>query len=128
MATVGRSTRSITRLNGSVTPVDSNARAASISASNLEKRSLNASSRLELFDRVDQLPDGLDLGLLVHGDEDVELVLDVGDEIEHGQAVPLEVLGEARRPSVTSTPFLLNGSIRAFTLASVWSRSVMAAS
>ena len=30
-------------------------------------------------------------------DEDVELVLDVGDEIEHGEAVPLEVLGEARR-------------------------------
>src|SRR5439155_26234695 len=30
-------------------------------------------------------------------DEDVELVLDIGDEIEHGEAVPLEVLGEACR-------------------------------
>ena len=46
--------------------------------------------------RIDQLADGLDLGLHVHRDEDVELVLDVGDEIEHGQAVPFEVLGEAR--------------------------------
>ena len=48
-------------------------------------------------DRVGQLADILDLGLLVHGDDDVELVFDVGDEVEHRQAVPLEVLGKTRR-------------------------------
>ena len=58
-------------------------------------------------------------------DEDVELVLDRGDEIHHRQAVPFEVLGEAVA-SVTATPFLLNGSISVAILASVSSRSVMA--
>ena len=50
-----------------------------------------------MSDRVDQLADRLDLRLLVHGDEDVEFVFDVGDEIEHRQAVPLQVLGETGR-------------------------------
>ena len=44
---------------------------------------------------IDQLADGFDLRLHVHRDDDVELVLDVGDEIEHREAVPLEILGEA---------------------------------
>ena len=67
--------------------------------SNLEKRSvkLRSSWRDEPFERVDQLADGLDLRLHVHADDDVELVFDVGDKIEHGQAVPFEILGEARR-------------------------------
>src|SRR5207248_3157888 len=95
MATVGLSTRSITRLNGSVTPFASSVSRWSISASNLEKRS--GTRRSEPLERVDQLADGLDLGLHVHTDDHVELVLDVGDEIEHGEAVPLEVLSEARR-------------------------------
>src|SRR5688572_1253151 len=96
MATVGETTSSITRLNGSVRPVDSNCSRVSISGSNLEKRSVK-SDGLELADRVDQLANRLDLRLLVHGDEDVELILDGGDEIEHRQAVPFEVLGEAGR-------------------------------
>ena len=98
-----------------MTPVDSKFSRCSISGSNLEKRSAQF-GRPELADRVDQLADGLDLGLLVHGDDDVELVLDLGDEIDHRQAVPFEVLGEAGRIG-DSTPFLLNGSIRASTLA-----------
>jgi len=40
IATVGESTFSITRLNGSVTPVDSSAARCSISGSNFEKRSV----------------------------------------------------------------------------------------
>ena len=50
-----------------------------------------------LPNRVDQLPNRLDLGLLVYSDEDVELSLDRSDEIEHGQAVPLKIL---REPSI----------------------------
>ena len=53
-------------------------------------------SPLQFFDRIGELADILDLGLQVHRNEDVELVLDIGDEIEHRQAVPFEVLGEAR--------------------------------
>ena len=49
----------------------------------------------DLFSKFDELADRLDFRLLVHGDEDVELILDGGDEIEHGEAVPLQVLGEA---------------------------------
>src|SRR5690606_40669779 len=49
----------------------------------------------QLADRVDQLAPGLDLGLLVHRDDDVALVLDRGDEIHHGQAVEFEITGEA---------------------------------
>src|SRR5436190_5437273 len=94
MATVGETTSSSTSPNGSVTPVESSCSRVWMSGSNLEKRSVN-SFGLELFDRVDELPDRLDLGLLVHRDEDVELVLDVGDEIEHRQAVPFQVLREA---------------------------------
>src|SRR2546430_5142600 len=118
MATVGLSTRSITRLNGSVSPVSRRVSRCSITESNLEKRSVMRSprhsrlaeeiwvpafagmtskrSRFQLLKRVDELADGLDLGLHVHRDEDVELVFDIGDEIEDGEAVPLEVLGEAR--------------------------------
>src|SRR6059058_2808434 len=95
IATVGLSTFSMTRLKGSVSPVLSKVSRCSISASNFEKRS--ATLRDQPLQRVDQLADGLDLGLQVHRDEDVELVFDIGDEIEHGEAVPLEVLGEARR-------------------------------
>src|SRR5688572_16445219 len=94
MATVGETSSSITRPNGAVTPVASNCSRVSIRGSNLEKRSLK-SVRLELFDRIDQLADRFNLRLLVHCDEDVELVLDVGDEIEHCQAVPFKVLREA---------------------------------
>src|SRR3954451_2876201 len=94
IATVGLSTLSMTRLNGSVSPVSSNVSRCSISASNLEKRSATLGD--QPLQRVDQLAHGLDLGLQVHRDEDVELVLDIGDEIEDGEAVPLEILGEAR--------------------------------
>src|SRR3954447_3906959 len=94
IATVGLSTLSMTRLKGSVSPVSSRVSRCSISASNLEKRS--ATLRDQPLQRIDQLADRLDFGLEVHRDEDVELVFDVGDEIEHGEAVPLEVLGEAR--------------------------------
>src|SRR5690348_8836361 len=95
MATVGLSTLSITRLNGSVSPVSSRASRCSISGSNFEKRS--ATRARQPNQRVDQLPDGLDLRLHVHGDDDVELVFDIGDEVEDRQAVPFEVLREARR-------------------------------
>src|SRR5690348_10166852 len=95
MATVGLSTFSMTKLKGSVTPLSSRVSRCSISGSNLEKRS--ATRRGQPLERVDELADGLDLSLHVHGDDDVELVFDVGDEVEHGEAVPLEVLGEARR-------------------------------
>src|SRR4051812_28770672 len=96
MATVGLSTRSITRLNGSVMPVDSKVSRCSISGSNLESRS---STLIALQRRhcVDQLAYGLDLGLLVHGDQDVEFVFDIGHEIEDGEAIPLEVLSKAGR-------------------------------
>src|SRR6185503_5795425 len=93
-ATVGLSTLSITRLNGSVRPVSRSAARCSISGSNLEKRS--ATGVRQADQRIDELADRLDLRLHVHGDDDVELVLDVGDEIEHGEAVPLEVLRETR--------------------------------
>src|SRR3546814_16215972 len=48
----------------------------------------------QLFHRGDELADGLDLGLLVHADDDVECVFDLGDEIHHRQAVPFEVAGD----------------------------------
>src|SRR4030095_10072646 len=94
IATVGETTFSITRPNGSVTPVDKSCSRVSISGSNLLKRSVN-SCCLELFDRVDQLLHRFDLGLLVHRDENIELIFNVGDEIEHRQAVPLQILGKA---------------------------------
>src|SRR6185503_14002867 len=93
MATVGLSTFSMTRLNGSVRPVSRSAARCSISGSNLEKRS--ATGIRQAHQRVDQLADRFDLRLHVHGDDDVELVLDIGNEIEHRQAVPFEVLSEA---------------------------------
>src|SRR6185503_2380389 len=94
MATVGLSTFSITKLKGSVRPVSSSASRSPISGSNLEKRSGTGGG--EPLQRIHQLADRLDLGLHVHRDDDVELVLDAGDEVEHREAVPLEVLGEAR--------------------------------
>src|SRR5436189_4310646 len=104
MATVGLSTFSITRLNGSVTPLSRSASRCSMTGSNLQKRSLiicprhsrgrgnpvflgwagsqpsrgrriKKLSRLELLQRVDELADALDLRLQVHRNEDVELVL-----------------------------------------------------
>jgi hypothetical protein len=59
--------RSITRLNGSVTP-------------GFEQRLALLDQRIELGEEVD---------------EDVELVLDVGDEIHHHQRIPFEIAGEA---------------------------------
>src|SRR3546814_13196324 len=49
---------------------------------------------LQFFHRGDELADILDLGLLVHADDDVERVLDLGDEIHHRQAVPFEIAGK----------------------------------
>src|SRR4051812_177957 len=94
MATVGLSTRSITRLNGSVTPLDSSPSRSSMSGSNLEKRSVTWLGG-QALKRVDQLADGLNFRLHVHADDDIEFVFDIGDEIEHREAVPLELLGEA---------------------------------
>src|SRR3546814_4030620 len=40
---------------------------------------------LQFFHRGDELADIIDHGLLVHADDDVERVLDLGDEIHHRQ-------------------------------------------
>ena len=96
MATVGLSTFSITRLNGSVTPRRQQAFALLRSARRTWRRGRVNARPASWRDGIDQLADGLDLGLLVHADDDVELVLDRGDEIHHRQAVPFEILGEAR--------------------------------
>src|SRR5579864_6518873 len=95
IATVGLSTLSITRLNGSVTPLSSRVSRCSISGSNLEKRSVTAARQSN--EGVDELAHCLNLSLHVHGDNDIELVLDAGDEVENSEAVPFEVLGETRR-------------------------------
>ena len=109
IATVGLSTFSITRLNGSVTPVASSVSRCSISGSNFEKRSVTVA--LQLARRASTSWPTVSISACMFiADQDVELVLDRGDEIQHRQAVPLEVLGEARA-SVTATPFLLKGSI-----------------
>jgi hypothetical protein len=42
----------------------------------------------------DELAPVFDLGLLVHRDDDVEFVLDRGDEIHHRQAVEFKVAGK----------------------------------
>ncbi len=68
--------------------------------SNFDRRSVIRS----FLDRGDQLTDILDLGLLIHRDENVEFIFDVGDEIEDGQACPFEVWAK-RVSSVTATPF-----------------------
>src|SRR4051794_34569864 len=94
----------MTRLKGSVSPVSSKVSRWSISASNFEKRSATLGD--QPLQRVDELADGLDLRLQVHRDEDVELVFDIGHEIEHREAVPLEVLGEARRLGDRSALFV----------------------
>src|SRR4051812_42643242 len=115
MARVGERTFSMTRPNGSRTPLSSRASRSAIKASNLEKRSppwrRPAMSRRpgpsacgaprssvvpQLLDRVDELADRLDLHLHVHRDEDVELVLDRRDEIHDGEAVPFEIAGKGR--------------------------------
>src|SRR5690242_9477112 len=95
MATVGLSTFSITRLNGSVTPLSSRASRCSISGSNLLNRS--GTGVRQPHQRIDQLADRFDLRLHVHGDNDVIFVFDVGDEVEDREAVPFEVLGEPGR-------------------------------
>src|SRR5690242_5231584 len=106
----------MTIANGSVTPESSSAWRSAIKPSNLLIRSRSGASGaasagsdwaactasvmvsgLQLLYGIDQLADGLDLGLHVHRDEDVELVLDRGDEIHHRQAVPLEVALEGGR-------------------------------
>src|SRR5690606_32863894 len=99
IARVGDSTRSITRLNGSSTPLARSVSRVRMISSNLENRSrcspvstggrsawltpslIRGSLRCQLAHRVDQLAVRLDLGLLVHADDDVELVLDRRDEI-----------------------------------------------
>src|SRR4051812_43018844 len=112
-ASVGDFTCSITIANGSVTPVSISAWRSAIKPSNLLIRSRSGAigcgfsgsasavfapsviaSALQLGDGIDELADILDLGLHVHRDDDVEFVLDLGDEIHHRQAVPFEVAGE----------------------------------
>ena len=44
--------------------------------------------------RIDKLADIFDFGLHVHGDDDVERVFNLGDEIHDGQAVPLKIAGK----------------------------------
>src|SRR5690606_30384566 len=91
-----------TRLNGSSPPPASRPWRRAMMSSNLLNRSpviAVSSSKVgsiaaELADRIDQLAEILDLRLLVHADDDVEFVLDRGDEIHHGQAVELEVASE----------------------------------
>ena len=115
IASVGDSTLSITIAKGSRTPVASSASRSAISAVELGEqigrgRARRAASTgcvlgqqagvghrlsLQRLDGVDQLADGLDLGLHVHRDDDVELVLDRRDEIHHGQAVPFEIAGRS---------------------------------
>src|SRR3546814_19084131 len=46
-----------------------------------------------------ELTDGLNLRLHVHGDDDVELILDRSDEIHDRQAVPLQLASERGRLS-----------------------------
>src|SRR5688500_17225105 len=53
-------------------------------------------SGLQFLHRIHELADSLDLGLHVHRDEDVELILDCRDEIHHGQAIPFEIAREGR--------------------------------
>src|SRR5690606_25041630 len=104
-ASVGDFTSSITMAKGSRTPVASSASRSAIRGSNLEKRSLSASAvrivdtirsalRLQLGDGIDKLADRLDLGLHVHGDDDVELIFHRRHEIHHRQAVPFKIAGE----------------------------------
>src|SRR3546814_17837530 len=94
----------MTIANGSVTPESISAWRSAISGSNLLIRSRAGAvvsvigSALELFDRIDQLADRLDLGLHVHRDQDVEFVLDRGDEIHHRQAVPFAIALNGLRP------------------------------
>src|SRR3546814_274070 len=54
-------------------------------------------SALQLRHRVHELTDGLNLRLHVHGDDDVEFILDRSDEIHDRQAVPLQIASERGR-------------------------------
>src|SRR4051812_7951006 len=109
-ASVGDLTSSMTIANGSRTPVAISASRSAIRGSNLEKRSRSGAttggsigsasavwaasvivSGLKLHHGVYKLADCLDLGLHVHGDDDIEFVLDRGDEIHHRQAIPFEI-------------------------------------
>src|SRR3546814_635532 len=56
-------------------------------------------SALQLRHRVHELTDGLNLRLHVHGDDDVEFILDRSDEIHDRQAVPLQIASERGRLS-----------------------------
>src|SRR3954469_10859303 len=49
---------------------------------------------LVLLDEVDGVADGLDVGQLVVGDGDAELVLDGRGDLDHRQGVDVEVVGE----------------------------------
>src|SRR3546814_20289204 len=94
----------MTIANGSVTPESISAWRSAISGSNLLIRSRAGAvvsvigSALELFDRIDQLADRLDLGLHVPRDQDVDFVLARGDELLHRRAVPFEIALNGRRP------------------------------
>src|SRR3990167_9494434 len=104
IARVGERTFSITRLYGSSTPLASRFWRMAITSSNLEKRSpagLVPSLMvwrfllvLKLRHSIDKLAEILDLGLLVHADDDVEFILDRGHEIHHRKAVEFKVIGK----------------------------------
>src|SRR5579871_446715 len=92
----------MTSPNGSSTPVSSSPSRMAMRSSNLVRRSTGGAivsvmavpSARQLDHGVDQLPVGFDLGLLVHADDDIELVLDRRHEIHHRQAVELEIARE----------------------------------
>eukprot|EP01035_Chromulina_nebulosa_P004223 gene4224-5764_t len=114
-ASVGDLTLSMTIANGSVTPESSSAWRSAIRPSNLDIRSRSGAivagfsgsasatspasliaSALQLLHRIDQLADILDLGLHVHRDDDLELVLDRGQ----AQARPHRRHPAVGRPAV----------------------------
>ena len=55
------------------------------------------SSTLQLGHGIDKLPDGFDLRLHVHGDDDLKLIFDRGDEVHDRQAVPFQITGKGGR-------------------------------
>src|SRR5579863_867050 len=109
MATVGEITFSMTSPNGSSRPGPRTLSRKAIMPSHLENRSVFSEISgisesagisgvtLQLDHGIDQLAVAFDFGLLVHADDDVEFVLDRGDEIHHRQAVEFEIAGKGRR-------------------------------
>src|SRR3546814_1046418 len=105
IARVGERTFSITRLYGSSTPLANRFWRRAMISSNLEKRSpaglmpslmvWRSLLILKLCHRIDKLAEILDLGLLVHADDDVELVFDRRHEIHHSKAVEFKVDGKS---------------------------------